>query len=261
MTTMMHRMIARNAVIACLAVVGLASTAKAQLAISGNSFSIFDDGYSYVSKSGETFGIFELTKVADKTGLVFNQGASSTQYFGIFYGSHDVAPPPGSDFAASGLKFDIYQLNGVANGAAAFDTLAHQGTAGRAGANGYTGISDVGTLKLHGALDGLLVGNINPSTGVVNSSGNIKVSAADDMLFLPANNFTIPFGITSQAPQPAVSDWAYQSSSNLTATFTPVPEPSTYGMLAAASLLALSGWRRLRRRGEKAAALETAVAA
>lgn len=256
----MHRMIARNALIAGLAVVGLASTAKAQLAITGNSFSIFDDGYSYVSNSGETFGIFELTKVADKTGLVFNQGSGSTQYFGIFYGSHDVAPPQGFDFAASGLKFDIYQLDGIANGATTFDALAHQGTAGRIGANGYTGISDAGTLKLHGALDGLLVGTIDPSTGVVNSSGNIKVSADENMLFLPSNNFTIPFGITSQAPQPAVSDWAYQSSSNLTATFTPVPEPSTYGAIAAVSLMALAGWRRLRRRSEKPVSLEAVAA-
>jgi hypothetical protein len=248
MISLTHRSIAGTALLACLAVAGLSSTARAQLDITGNSFSIFNDGYSYVSGSGETFGIFELTKVTDSTGVVFNQGASTTQYFGIFYGSHDVAPPAGSDFAASGLQFDIYQLTGIANGVTAFNTVAQQGTGGRAGTDGYTGISDVGSLMLHGTLNGLLVGNINSGTGVVNSSGNIMVSADNDMLFLPANNIVIPFGITSQAPKPPVSDWDYQMSSNLTATFTPVPEPATYGVFGVLGLFGLIAFRRLRRR-------------
>jgi len=200
----------------------------------------------------DTWGIFQITKIT-QVGSLLNKytegGPENKQYWGVLYGSYDtgfdITPQGNLEATSLGLKIDIYQRNVGDFGDVAWIPVAQQGVGGRIGANGYTGISDLGTKVLSASLSGSMESFFSPDDGASHAFGNLSVAPGQTLLTgLSSPVTTLHFdigGLTSQVR----ADWDLKVT-GVVDSIVPVPEPSTYGLISAGALLGLVAYRRMK---------------
>ncbi len=240
--------IAGAAAMACIMAIGFTSIAKANIVLPTNDLTMNVQGFSSSTPSGdtvETWGVFQIASVSDGNGTPVFTDNLGTEYWGMFYNSMDVAPTtPGSTFTAEGMKVDIYKIFVNDLDDAAFQSVYLQGEGGRIGADGYMGITDVGgSLVLAAEAMGKVETFVFPSTNAPATSGMLAVTHNDLFVFGTPGDLILSFNIAGQITNPVV-DWDVHFVSNIDGTFTPIPEPSTYGLIGALGLLGLVAYRR-----------------
>jgi len=258
---------AKIATVALLAAAALVPSANAQIALTAGSFTIKAEGYSadalvpgtnapggyVVPGSGgeieDTWGILQITSILNGSTTVFTENGAQGEYWGFIYGSYDVAQTDLGDgdakFKAQGLKIDIYAKSIVDTGDAQWQTTYLQGIGGRTAFNQYTNITN-GTLVFSGSLIGQMTSFFVANTGGTSATGNL--AATYNTLFTTPPNtgladlsFTLG-GLTSNA----VAGWSDKFGGPIDGSVVPVPEPSTYGLIAAGALLGLVAFRRMK---------------
>lgn len=279
MISLITRRIAGLATMAGLAAVGLTSTANAQLiTLKSGNFTLHANGYSsstlppgtsapggLTSSSGakeDTWGVFQINSIDTLTPTLTNVFTENlgTEYWGVFYNSVDQSTTPlggGSySFTASGLKLDIYKVAVSDADDAAFNAVVNQGIAGRTSISGFNGITNAGSLVLSSELTSgttmtsfFTTPNHTAAFGAVTVSTNnmFELGLGD----LSALSFSLA-GLTSQVPK----DWTVKFGGTIdgNVSFAPVPEASTYGVMAAGLLIGLVGFRRRMQRNSNALA-------
>ncbi len=192
----------------------------------------------------DTWGIFQITSILDGDTVDYTSN-SSYELWGIFYNSVDQnAAAFGNQiiFEADGLKLDIYRVDVVDTGDLVWQSVFNQGIAGRAGIDSYTGISDVGSLVFQSSLVGTMDSDFNTSTFSTNAEGRLAGSGVNTLFDIDSFDLTFALaGTTTQVP----ADWTVEFGGPIIGLANAVPEPSTYGLMAA---LGLAGAAALRRR-------------
>lgn len=258
---------------AILAIIGLTASANAQLiTLSAGGFTINANGYTAdtiftqapgarqvvpgpAGKLEDTWGIFQITSILSGATTVFADNAG-VEYWGFIYDSYDTgAPGVVGDlqvFTATGLRLDVYKKTVADVGDAAWQTVYNQGTGGRTGLSTYTGITD-GTLVLSTALSGTMTSTFQGTSlanGHTTASGNLGITFNNLLSNPPGTAITnLQFtlgGLTSNVP----ADWTVKFDGPVSGVVVPVPEPSTYGMIAAGALLGLVAFRRIKVRAQ-----------
>lgn len=267
MINFITKRIAGIASVACLAAVGLISTANAQLIeLNTGNFTIHANGYSgstlppMTSAPGglpstgggveDAWGVFQVNSIDSLSPSLTNVFKENlgTEYWGMFYNSVDQSTTDlgGGNFAftATGLRLDIYQVAVADAGDAAFDAVVNQGTAGRMGLNGFSGISDAGLLVLSSELAaGTTMTSFFTTPNHTAAFGSLTVTSNGlfDLMGGDLSNLSFSLaGLTSQVP----ADWTVKFGGTIDGSFTPIPEPSTYGAIAVGLLIGVVGLRR-----------------
>lgn len=253
---------------AILAVVGLAPSANAQLVLTSGGLTINIDSFSMGSTalgpapgaigSEDTWGIFQITSIVNNGSQIFkNDGSSGNQLLGMFYGDVDFFTSPlqptgdpaifTQTFSGTGLAVDVYSLGLGVN----FASLVALGAGGRVDIDDYNTIT-VGTPVFSAALTGSLT-----SSAVINTVSNTLVSAQASGLLTPTLNtlFSVnpgqlTFSLTGVPPTDANEPWTLTSGGDIVGRIVAVPEPSTYGLIAAGALLGLVAFRRMKVRAQ-----------
>lgn len=249
-----------------LALAGFSQIANAQLiTIDAGKYTINAQGYSasvlttnpadfspggLPSSSGpreDTWGIFQITSILDGNNVEYTSN-STYELWGMFYNSVDQnATSFGNQliFEAQGLKLDIYQVNVVDTNDTMWQTVFNQGIGGRIDIDSYMGITDVGNLVFQSSLVGTMDSDFNTSTFSTNAEGKLANSGVNTLFDIDSIDLTFALaGTTTQVP----SDWTVEFGGPIIGLVTAVPEPSTYGLMAAG---ALAGIVALRRRSQK----------
>jgi hypothetical protein len=278
MISLITKKIAGIASVACLAAVGLTSTANAQLIeLTAGNYTIHANGYSgsaippntsapggLPSTSGgveDSWGIFQINSIDvlnPSLTSVFKENLGK-EYWGMFYNSVDQSTTDLGDgnysFTATGLRLVIYEVNVADAGDAMFDAVVNQGTGGRLGLDGYAGISDAGLLVLSSELAAdthmtsfVTMPNHTSSFGSLTITTNnlFDLGMGGELSDL---SFSLA-GLTSQVP----ADWNVKFGGTIDGNFTPIPEPSTYGIIAVGLLVGVAAVRR-RMQGKASAAI------
>lgn len=242
-------------------------SAHAQLiTISGGSLQMTANGYSASDLGSGTpgarpttsgfpessWGIFQVTSIVDGNFLPVFADNLGTEYWGLYYNAYDAAVIPAGNttlFTARDLMLDIYKITTPDPLNANFIGLANLGTGQRTSLSTFSGISDVGTLVFKSALINDMTSSYTLPSG--NTSANGVLSVTFDNLFntgafdLDTLNFAL--GGTTQ---PDVSaDWnvAFGGTIRGDLTLTPVPEPSSYGLMGVGALAGIVALRRRQR--------------
>jgi hypothetical protein len=255
------------ALAALLAFAGLSQTANAQLFnIESGKFTINAQGYSasvlttnpadfapggLISTSGQredTWGIFQITSILDGDAVEYTSN-STYELWGMFYNSVDTSAATFGNqilFDAQGLKLDIYRRNVVDAGDTVWQTVFNQGIGGRIDLDSYAGITDLGTLVFQSSLTGTMDSDFNTVTFTTNAEGTLGVSGVNTLFNIdPTLTFALA-GTTTEVP----ANWTVEFGGPIIGLSNAVPEPSTYGLMAAGALAAIVA---LRRRNQKRA--------
>ena len=253
-----------------LAIAGLSQTANAQLiSITAGKYTINANGYSsstltanladsapgglLASGGGteDTWGIFQITSILDGATVDFTDNGGK-ELWGIFYNSVDNATSafgPNVNFEATGLKLDIYEINVADTMDSAWQSVFTQGLAGRAGIDGYTGISDVGNLVFQSELNGTMYSSYNLAIETTSATGNLTIGATNTLFDIDSADMTFALtGTTEQVP----SNWIVEFGGPIVGVVGAVPEPSTYGLMAAGALAAVVVLRRRKQKSVQA---------
>ncbi len=253
---------ATAAITGLLAFAGLTQIANAQLiSIESGKYTINTQGYSssvlttnpadsapggMMSSVGgmeDTWGIFQITSVLDGDVVDYTSN-SSYELWGVFYNSVDQsATPVGNQiiFSAEGLKLDIYQVNVVDTGDSIWQTVFNQGIAGRTTIDSFTGITDVGTLVFESSLVGTMDSDFNTVTFSTNAEGKLGITGVNTLFGGETVDLTFALaGTTTQVP----AGWTVEFGGPVIGLTAAVPEPSTYGLMAAGALVGLVVLRR-----------------
>jgi PEP-CTERM motif len=270
---------------AALFALGFAATAQAQLiSLTAGDFTINANGYSGAALPTNGFvapgrlpvvggppgqledsrGIFQINNITQGSGpgatTVYTSNlplaAGVFQYYGVFYNAYDtssVTVGTTTIFQSQGLLLDIYALAVNDVGDAYWTTVFNQGSGvGEriGGAAGYDGITNVGgSLVLRANLIGTSTGTFESVSQTTFNGGLLNVSL--NSLFGTAGLNLSPLtyalaGVTNNVP----TDWSVSFGGPITGNVIPVPEPSTYGLIAAGALLGLVAFRRMKIRAQ-----------
>jgi hypothetical protein len=251
MITTLTRKIAGIASVACLAAVTTMSTARASIVLPTSGFTINVQGFTSSTPwddTTETWGVFQIASISDLGGDPLFTDNLGTEYWGMFHSSLDVEPvTPGSTFSAEGLKLDIYEVNVLDTADNLFSSVYLQGESGRMGVDGYSGLTDAGSLVFSASAVGRVETFVFPSTNAPATSGVLKADLNNLFSYGDSTDLMLAFNIAGQITNP-VADWDVHFTSNIDGQFTPVPEPSTYGMMGSLGLLGLAAYRRYGKR-------------
>jgi hypothetical protein len=267
MISLITKRIAGIASLAGLAAVGLTSTANAQLIeLNTGNFTIHANGYSgstlppMTSAPGglpstgggveDAWGIFQVNSIDSLSPSLTNVFTENlgTEYWGMFYNSVDQSTTDlgGGNFAftATGLRLDIYEVAVADGGDAAFNAVVNQGIAGRTGLDSFSGISDAGLLVLSSELvAGTMMTSFFTTPNHTAAFGSLTVTQNNMFNLMGGDLSELAFslaGLTTQVPQ----DWTVKFGGTIDGNFTPIPEPSTYGVIAVGLLVGIVGLRR-----------------
>ncbi|MGC4071065.1 MAG: PEP-CTERM sorting domain-containing protein [Nibricoccus sp.] len=253
-----------------LAFVGLSQVANAQLfSISSGKYTINTQGYAAstltanlsdsapggLTASGggteDTWGIFQITSILDGATVKYTNN-TGYELWGMFYNSVDQSVATFGNqilFDATGLKIDIYRVNVLDTGDTAWQGVFTQGIAGRIDIDSYTGITDVGTLLFQTGIVGNLDSSYNTNSATTNAEGNLALNGVNTLFNLSSIDLSFSLGGTTTL---VPSTWTGEFGGPIVGLVenTPVPEPSTYGLMAAGALVGIIA---LRRRSQKRA--------
>jgi hypothetical protein len=252
------------AITAGLALTGLTSTAKAQLiGLSFGNYTINANGYSASTITSQapgalpttagpledSWGIFQVTSVLNGAVPSYTDNNGS-EYWGMYYNSYDTSTTDlgGGNlaFTSLGLKLDIFKVDVLDAGDSLFSTVYNQGTAGRIGPSQFNGISNAGSLVLSSTLTGTMQSFYVASAGSTFATGNLDITFNNMFATSGGNLGPLAFalsGLTSEVP----SDWNVKFDGPIAGSvFTPVPEASTYGIMAGAMVAGVAAIRRRR---------------
>lgn len=240
--------ITRLALSASLAAAGLALTARAQLiSLNIGGFTINANGYSAATITSPAPGALPTT------------AGPMEDSWGMFYNIYDtsLADLGGGNlsFTSQGLLLDIYDVSALDTGDALFAAVYNQGTAGRTSADHYNGISTAGPLVLSSSLNGSMQSFFVGFNSSTFATGDLDVAFNNMFDADPGNLGVLSFafsGLTNAMP----SDWTVKFDGPVDGAveFAPVPEPSTYGAMAAALLVGVIAFRRRQSRSHVPAA-------
>lgn len=240
----------------------LAPTAHAQLiTISGTNIEITANGFSasnlgfgapgaLTTTGGFTessWGIFQITSIVDGTNTPVFADNLGTEYWGFFYNAYDTSSVTAGTttlFTGQGLQLDIYKLTTADLLNANFIALANLGTAPRIDLDSFAGITNVGTQVFQSILVGDLTSTYNTANGNTNANGVLQVTS--DNLFDTGSLdlTTLNFSLGGTTIPDVAADWNVNFGGTIRGDLTPVPEPSTYGLMAVAALAGIVAYRR-----------------
>jgi hypothetical protein len=222
----------------------------------------------------DTWGIARIISITDLAGsVVWSETVKNAQLTVMFYGEQDFyvnqLANGFQEINGVGLHVDMYYQSKTAPGYTQYNPLP--GSAGRLTASQYATVTDgemiLSTLSTGGFIHnaGTLGGLATEFSSVFNATSGgtgqvyLNVTGGTQASMFNHDYFTSPYvpgatadlfaQFTTTINDPAVGDWLVRSNDPVTGNFfTPIPEPSTYGLIAAGALL---GAIALRRRVQK----------
>lgn len=223
----------------------------------------------------DSWGVARVVTITDLAGsVVWSEANKNAELTLMFYGLQDFYVSQLAngfqEIDGTGLNVDWYYQSKTDPTYTQYDPL--QGSSGRTGLSSYTSVTDgtkvLSTTSVGGFIhpNGTLGGTATQFASVFNETSGgtgqtyLNVTGGSMGSYFDTNGFDSPFmaGVTADlfaqfttVVNDTNSDWLVRGNDPVSGLFAvPVPEPSTYGLMAAAALL---GGAILRRRKQKKA--------
>lgn len=222
------------------------------------------------SSPEDSWGIARIISITDLDGgVVWSETFKNQQLTTMFYGAKDFyVSQLASGFQqidSVGLHVDLYLQNKTDPLYTAYNPFL--GSAGRLGPDSYTTVTDGmkilttvstgGFINSNGTLGGLATefSSVYNNTSGGTGQTYLSVTGGSQAAMFDSNFFSSPFvpNVTADllaqfttVINTSTADWLVRSNDPVTGRFTPVPEPSTYGLAAVAALTGIVALRRRR---------------
>jgi hypothetical protein len=214
--------------------------------------------------SEDTWGILRVSSIVSGGNTVWQaaaDGSGGPQIRGMFYGGADYQARILADgtqiFNSVGFHLDLY----LSNTTTTWGSVRNQLELGRIDADSYTNVTTVGSQILGSqGLAGFFIDSLPAFTdadahfrsqflenGTANGSGRVAINSQN---INPPLGPIADFTFTNNSNPLEALGWTVFLNGNATGTLVPVPEPSTYGLIAAGGLLALVAFRRMKARAQ-----------
>jgi len=221
----------------------------------------------------DSWGIGRVTSIEDGFGnTIWSQAGKGQEVTVMFYGSQDfflTETATSQVTSSAGLHVDLYFQTVGGLGYTAYNPSL--GSGGRTALNQYTTVTD-GTLLLstvstagflyapgvQGGTATEFTSTFAPGTGGLGAT-YLNVTGGSMAANFNTNSITSAFDGSIRADlfaqfttrtDDTVANWLVSSDDPVRGLFVAVPEPSTYGLIAAGGLLGLVAFRRMRARAQ-----------